>query len=147
MKKSFTISELPDIARTLLSYIIKKELEYATLVTLSGDLGAGKTSLVQALAKKTGIKETVQSPTFVILKRYSIPRRSLLGARFSNLIHIDAYRLVHESELIKLGWEELLADKKNLICIEWPERVPGLVAKTALTVSLYHKGEARQISW
>jgi tRNA threonylcarbamoyladenosine biosynthesis protein TsaE len=147
MKKDFTISDIPNIARALLLHVTKKEQKTATLVTLTGDLGAGKTSLVQVIAKKLGVTETVQSPTFVILKRYPLSKKSFLGARFSNLIHIDAYRLVHESELIKLGWNEILADQKNLIFLEWPERIPGIIPKKTHTVSLEHKGEHRRISW
>ncbi len=147
MKKTFTISELPDIAKMILAHVGKEKREGALVVTVTGDLGAGKTSLIQAIAKKLQIKETVHSPTFVILKRYLIPKTASLGVRFSNLIHIDAYRLMHEQELSKLGWHELVHDQKNLIFLEWPEKVPGLIPKDAISISLDHKGEARRISW
>jgi tRNA threonylcarbamoyladenosine biosynthesis protein TsaE len=147
MKKDFSISDISEIARTLLTHITKVKQKKATIVTLTGDLGAGKTSLVQAIAKKVGITETLQSPTFVILKRYVLPQKSMLGSRFSNLIHIDAYRLVHPEELIKLGWNEIITDPRNLIFVEWPEKVPTILPKEAFSVSLDHKGESRRISW
>ncbi len=94
----------------------------ATLLTLSGDLGSGKTAFVKALAEALGIKETITSPTFVIEQIYQLPK----SATFDRLIHIDAYRLEKASELERLGWAEIVADPRNLICLEWPENVAGL---------------------
>ena len=90
----------------------------ATVVGLYGNLGAGKTAFVKAIAKSLGIKETVTSPTFVIEKIYE-----LKGKKFSRLIHIDAYRLVSHLELEAIGFKEIKKDPKNLIMIEWPENV------------------------
>ena len=78
--------------------------ERATIVALSGDLGAGKTTFVQALAKELGVDTTVQSPTYVLMKSYSLPEGlNPWGAkrRFKRLIHIDAYRLENPSELVE----------------------------------------------
>lgn len=97
-------------------------VDKATVVFLSGDLGSGKTTATKAMAKVLGIEEDITSPTFVILKRYEIDSRVLDG-KFSNLIHIDAYRLKSYEELVKIKFEEYLADEKNLILIEWPEMV------------------------
>jgi tRNA threonylcarbamoyladenosine biosynthesis protein TsaE len=105
----------------------------ATVVFLSGDLGSGKTTTTKAIAKELGIQEDITSPTFVILKRYDIDQ-SVLGRRFLNLIHIDAYRLKSYEELQKIKFEEYLMDEKNLILIEWPEMVENekLVADVSL---------------
>lgn len=94
----------------------------ATVVFLSGDLGSGKTTTTKAIAKELGIEEDITSPTFVILKRYQIDASVLFG-KFSNLIHIDAYRLKNYTELGKIKFEEYLVNEKNLILIEWPEMV------------------------
>jgi len=88
----------------------------ATVIGLSGELGAGKTTFVQALAKVLRITEHVTSPTFVIARFYDVPAHP----RFKKLVHIDAYRIEHESELRPLGYESLLADPGNLVVIEWP---------------------------
>ncbi len=104
--------------------------ESATIVCLSGDLGSGKTTFTKAAAAALGISETVTSPTFVIEKIYE-----LTGQVFSFLIHIDAYRLERGEELVQLGWGKIIADQKNLIFIEWPERVPGIIPKDAIKIS------------
>ncbi len=103
---------------------------HATVVTLSGDLGAGKTSFTQALAAALGVSEQVTSPTFVIEKIYHI-----ISAPFTGLIHIDAYRLGSFQELVSLGWAELIATPHRLVVIEWPERVVECIPDTAIAVS------------
>lgn len=109
--------------------------EGATVVTLSGDLGAGKTAFVKGVAQALGVHEHVTSPTFVIMKMYP------LEGRFKKLVHIDAYRLKGEHHLKVLGWEELLRDPKNLICIEWPEQAPGAMPTHAIRIALRYTGE------
>ena len=94
----------------------------ATVVGLYGDLGAGKTTFVQAAARALGITVMVQSPTFLIMKSYP-----LVGSHFSRLIHIDAYRLKHSEELQRLGFAELLRDPGNLIFVEWADRVSEIL--------------------
>jgi len=113
----------------------------ARLVTLTGELGAGKTTFVQEVARTLGVEETVSSPTFVIEKRYE-----LRGQTFAHLIHIDAYRLKSEEELLKLGWHELLADSGKLIFLEWPERVPRLIPEAAVRVQIDITREGRIIT-
>lgn len=120
--------------------------ETATVVALSGDLGAGKTTFTQAVAKHLGVEETVVSPTFVIQKSYPLEGHPPTGG-FRRLIHIDAYRLKEERELSVLGWEELLTDPGNLILVEWPERVPGLLPRETHRVSLqYIDDNTREIT-
>ncbi|HEX7651764.1 MAG TPA: tRNA (adenosine(37)-N6)-threonylcarbamoyltransferase complex ATPase subunit type 1 TsaE [Candidatus Paceibacterota bacterium] len=91
----------------------------ATLVTLSGELGAGKTAFTKAAARALGIDETVTSPTFVLEKIYALPE----GGAFERLIHIDAYRLESGAELAPLGFDDLMRAPGNLILLEWPEKV------------------------
>lgn len=146
MKKVFTEKELPIIAKVVLDLLqpITSRLKphQATVVALSGELGAGKTSLTQEIARQFGIKENVNSPTYVIMKKYKIPL-STYGFRL--LIHIDAYRLESEQELEKLGWQEIIAEPENLILIEWPERVKKLIPKDAVRISLEHRDRSRSI--
>ncbi len=103
--------------------------ERATVVALGGDLGAGKTAFVQALALHFGVPETVTSPTFVIEKIYKLGRSD-----FSHLIHIDAYRIADSSELAHLGWADITADPKNIICVEWPERIASILPEKRIPV-------------
>ena len=94
----------------------------ALIVGLYGDLGSGKTTFTQDIAKIFGITEDITSPTYVIEKVYDIENTA-----FKKLIHIDAYRLESAKELISLGWEEIAADPKNIILVEWPERVADIL--------------------
>jgi len=114
---SNSVEETASIARGLLDTLKQKE-NNALIIGLSGELGAGKTTFMKAFADALGIEETIQSPTFVIMKSYKLQAKS-----FKLLFHIDAYRLDSGEDLLKLGWKEIVEDKDNIICIEWPERV------------------------
>jgi tRNA threonylcarbamoyladenosine biosynthesis protein TsaE len=94
----------------------------ALVVGLYGDLGSGKTTFTQAVARTLGIAEVVTSPTFIIEKIYK-----LHDQHFDHLIHIDAYRLESGKELENLGFDEIATDPKNLIMIEWPEKVAEIL--------------------
>lgn len=114
----------------------------ATVVALSGDLGAGKTAFVKGTAKALGVTEHVTSPTFVIMKIYP------LHGAFKRLVHIDAYRLKGEHHLKVLGWDELLADPTNLIFVEWPEEAGGAIPIDALRLSFrYSEDDGREIQY
>jgi tRNA threonylcarbamoyladenosine biosynthesis protein TsaE len=128
-----SLENIGDIARQILEKAHARERETATVITLTGELGAGKTTLTQGLARALSVKESPVSPTFVIMKRYAA-----LDGKFKQLIHIDAYRLEKSEELAKLGWQELLSDKSNLIILEWPEHVPECIPKNAIRIELSH---------
>lgn len=105
----------------------------ATIIALEGELGAGKTYFAQHFGQVLGVKEQMTSPTFVIMNMYNIDAWG-----FKKLIHIDAYRLEREEELLNLGWEALTADPANMILIEWPEKVPNLIPPEAKRISFTH---------
>jgi len=106
----------------------------SVVVALSGDLGSGKTAFAQEVGKILGVAENMNSPTFVIEKIYKIDpaKAGQVGLdKFKNLVHIDAYRLEKDSELLHLGWEEITKEPENLILIEWPENVSGIIPNDA----------------
>ena len=119
---SKSLGETEKIAREFLAENISKNENSATVVGLYGDLGSGKTAFTQAVAKCLGVKEAVTSPTFVIEKIYKLDHQN-----FDHLIHIDSYRLKSGDELLHLGWEEIAKNPKNLIFIEWPEKVAEIL--------------------
>lgn len=118
---SNSLEETQKIADDFIKYISPKS-DTAFVVGLSGDLGAGKTAFTKCIAKSLGVEETVTSPTFVIEKIYELENQ-----KFSHLIHIDAYRLESGEELLNLGWQRIISDPKNLILIEWPEKVSSVM--------------------
>jgi tRNA threonylcarbamoyladenosine biosynthesis protein TsaE len=99
------------------------------LVAISGELGAGKTTLVQAICRGYGVTEDVTSPTFALVHRYAAPR--------SAVYHLDLYRLKSPDELRNIGWDDLLGEDA-LVLIEWPERAAGHIPRNHVPVSLQH---------
>lgn len=101
----------------------------ATVIGLSGNLGGGKTTFLQGFAKGLGIKEKILSPTFVIQKRFEVP-----GFRFKDFYHIDCYRLKDEKDILELGLEEIIKDARNIVAIEWPEKIKKVLPKNTIFI-------------
>lgn len=113
----------------------------ATLITLSGELGAGKTAFAKAAAAALGVIETVNSPTFVLEKIYQLSA----GKPFRRLIHIDAYRLESGSELAPLGFDGLMQDAGNLVLLEWPEKVADALSKPSHHISIVAASDGSRV--
>lgn len=127
-KLSFSLSEIDSIAEDFLANI-KSSKRNATVIGLRGNLGSGKTTFVQSLAKHLGIKEQITSPTFIIEKVYPTTY-----ANFDNVVHIDTYRLDGVDDLKTLGFETVISDTHNLVLIEWPEKVESILPEDKLMV-------------
>lgn len=111
----------------------------AVIVALQGDLGAGKTTFTQVLARELGIHEAVQSPTYVLMKSYPIGGGLASSNHgFTKFIHIDAYRLEKPEEFAALKPETFLNDPENLVVIEWPERVVGVLPTPDILLNFKH---------
>lgn len=154
----FLSGSLEETAKIAVNFAESKftKFEGATVVGLYGDLGAGKTTFMKYLAEYFGIKETIQSPTFVIMKKYRLLGSSretlekenlrLAPSDYKLLIHIDAYRIEKEDEMINLGWSEIISNPCNLICVEWPERIAGIMPPH-IVITFQHVSETeRKIS-
>ena len=142
--EKFTLGDISNIAKDILKKAKGAKSDSATLIALSGDLGSGKTTLSQEIARQLGVKENVISPTFVILKNYQLPAQAGLPSanyKWKKLVHIDAYRLEKDEELQKLGWQEILTDPNNIVIIEWPENVSGCIPEGICKVKLSHIDE------
>ncbi|MBR0439198.1 MAG: tRNA (adenosine(37)-N6)-threonylcarbamoyltransferase complex ATPase subunit type 1 TsaE [Bacilli bacterium] len=105
-----------------------------TVICLTGDLGAGKTTFVRGLAEGLNIKEIVQSPTFNIMKIY------LKGDR--PLIHIDAYRLADINT--DIGLDEYIGYETGITVIEWPMFIENLIPNNSLNVEIINLGDDRR---
>lgn len=99
------------------------------VVTISGELGAGKTTLVKAICRGYGVTEQVTSPTFTLVHQY--------GAERSTVYHVDLYRVSDPRDLTNLGWDEMLADDA-LVLIEWPEHAGDRLPRIHVPISLQH---------
>ena len=116
---------------------------HAFCLALTGELGSGKTLFVQGLARGLGISSRIQSPTFVFMKRYGLKRSS-----FDNMWHIDLYRLEKDSELGAIGFSEVVTDRKNIVVVEWAERIRRHLPKDTLWIIFTHeKPESRLITF
>jgi len=113
-----SISELKTFAKEVVDAFPLKE-DGATIVTLDGDLGSGKTTFSQCVAAILGVSEQVQSPTFVIMKSYEVKN----DPRFNNFFHIDAYRFDHPEEAHQIRWNDIVGTPKALVLVEWPEKL------------------------
>jgi tRNA threonylcarbamoyladenosine biosynthesis protein TsaE len=119
---SFIINNLEDW--DTLAQRLVLEVRPGTILTLSGPLGAGKTTFVQALAKELGVKVAPVSPTFSLVRTYKTKHPML-----KKLVHVDAYRLDRTEDVMTLGLEELLEEEGVILCLEWPEQVEAWLKK------------------
>ncbi len=121
-----------DIARQILK---SKPSRKAIVIGLVGDLGSGKTMFAKGFAKSLGIKNTITSPTFVLMRIYA-----LRVARYAHLIHIDAYRIEKTKEISDLGFKNLISHPKNIILIEWADRIKKILPKDSVVINFEHMG-------
>ncbi len=124
--------ETKEIARLLAeeifgSLILKNR---AWVIGLQGELGSGKTRFIQGFAKGLGIKRRLTSPTFVLLKKYKIPKKRATSC----LYHIDCYRLNKPKELLDLDFKEIISDPQSIIVIEWAEKVKKILPKDIIWI-------------
>lgn len=135
------IDDLPAVVGEML-LSLEVHSDRASVLALSGDLGAGKTTFVQHLARSLGIATTVTSPTFTIMQRYECEHDI-----FKTLLHMDAYRIDDDSELGPLRFTELLQSPQTLFCIEWAEKIKDTLPKdtTFLNIEI-GEGEERKIA-
>ena len=131
-----SLVETEALASSVLATVAEREREEAVVLALYGDLGSGKTTFTQYIASELGVRDYVTSPTFVIQKRYQTK-----NPIFKKLIHIDCYRLNSPAEILALDWAELLADKDNLLVVEWAERIEAILPTDVVKIKFETAGE------
>jgi len=124
------LEDTKQFAKDLILEVSKIALNRSTVLDLKGDLGAGKTTLVQMIGVELGVTETIQSPTFVLMKSYKTS-----NPKFKTLVHIDAYRIENIEEVKILRLEEVFNDSTNLVCIEWAEKIEEIIPDSAIEVN------------
>lgn len=125
---SAAVIALPDLDATVtLAAAIVRQMRPGLVITLQGDLGAGKTTFARALLQKLGVDGEIPSPTFTLVQIYEIG---------FPIYHFDLYRLKSPAELEEIGWYDALAT--GAVMVEWPERLDGELPpdRLALTFTL-----------
>jgi tRNA threonylcarbamoyladenosine biosynthesis protein TsaE len=152
MKKYLTknAKQTQKLGADLAKILFKKSVGKSIVIGLEGDLGSGKTTFLQGFARGLGIKEKILSPTFVIMKRFAIKTNTLAYAKASagrqhltpntqhptpnTLYHIDCYRLEKPKELLELGLKEIIRNPKNIIAIEWADKVKKILPENTIFI-------------
>lgn len=111
------------------------------IIALYGDLGSGKTTFVQGLAKGLGIEKRIASPTFMIIRSYVINNKKIKAKYF---YHMDLYRIEGSDLNLALEIKEILNDKNNIVAIEWPEKIEKLLPKNTLKIYFLYLDENKR---
>lgn len=115
------------------------ELQLPTVCYLQGQLGAGKTTLTQGIAKGLGYNDAVTSPTYNLVHEYSTSE--------AQIFHLDLYRLEDPQELEMLGLLDIISDYANyLVLIEWPEKGEGYLPKPDIEINIEPTEQGRKIT-
>jgi len=117
---------------------IGRALKPGDILVLTGQLGAGKTTLIQGIAKGLEIKDYVTSPTFTLINEYK---------GIYPFFHLDLYRLDDPSQIEDLGIEEYFNNKDGIMVIEWAEKLGGLMPKNAFEIKIENTGESERKIW
>lgn len=132
--KVFTTESFEETRR--LGENFAKNLKGGEIIALYGELGSGKTTFVQGLARGLGIKRRIISPTFIIVRSYK--------AKPSFFYHVDLYRIESAKDIESLGLAETIDDKTSVVAIEWAEKMKGLLPKKRWDVEFEDLKDSRR---
>lgn len=133
--KTNNAKETQNIAKGLAEEVLKNNKKSlstdkgAFVIALKGDLGGGKTTFIQGFAKGIGVKEKITSPTFNIYKNYKLKTNN-----YKLFYHFDCYRIENPKEILDLEFKKIIFDSKNIVVIEWPEKIKAVLPKNALWI-------------
>ncbi len=134
-----SLSEMQELANQVLARLSDRKSNSAkngaSVLVLTGDLGAGKTTFMQYLAGSLKVQEKVQSPTFIIMRRYQTDHPIFL-----ELVHMDAYRIETQDELRPIRLTDILNESKTLFCVEWGEKIIDSLPEQTPQLIIKHRG-------
>ncbi len=123
MEIIFKLDDIEEVAKKFISFVANYKV-----ITFSGELGAGKTTFINAAGKALGIKENVTSPTYALIQQYTTGSNKIL-------YHIDLYRIKSIEEAIDAGIEDCLLSGE-LCMVEWPEKAISIFQPVTVSVTL-----------
>lgn len=135
MEKQFTADSITDLKRV--SEHLKEAIKQEKIVLFSGEMGAGKTTLVKALCKHLGVEDEVSSPTFSLVNEYE--------SKVGSVYHFDLYRIQSEEELYDIGYEDYFFSG-YLCLVEWPEMASGIIPENHISVKIRVENDQRIIT-
>ena len=115
---------------------IKRHADACVLITLAGDLGAGKTTFVSGILRAFGITGAVRSPTYTLIEPYDLERQSIY--------HLDLYRLANAAEVEGLALRDLM-QPGNVLIVEWPERAAGQLPRADVAIQFRYLDAGREL--
>ena len=116
-----------------------KTLQGGDFLAFYGDLGSGKTTFIQGLAKGLGIEKRIISPTFIIMRHYKLAK--------GNFYHIDLYRTESKHDLLGIGLDQIIQDPNNIVALEWAEKIGDLMPEKRIEIRLkYLSDNKREIT-
>jgi tRNA threonylcarbamoyladenosine biosynthesis protein TsaE len=125
---------------------LAKELKGGDFLAFFGDLGSGKTTFIQGLAKGLGIERRIISPTFIIVRTYALGFK-LQDSRFKTFYHIDLYRIETKNDLLGIGLDQIIGDKDNIVALEWAEKLGKMLPKQRIEIHMeYLEEDKRKIT-
>lgn len=101
------------------------------ILTLYGDLGAGKTVFARGFARGLGITEPISSPTYTIIQEYPLPD-------YGWFYHLDLYRINNSESALMFGVDEFLSDPESVVLMEWPERIQDILPANTIKINIRH---------
>lgn len=129
------------LGKILAKEILKTHFQKkAFLIGLEGDLGGGKTTFLQGFARGLGIKQRILSPTFVLMKKFKIKPSKF----FQHFYHIDCYRIEKPKEILDLGFKKIISNPKNIIAIEWADRIQKILPKNTIILKFKFINKSRR---
>lgn len=140
---SSSSEETKKLGKKLAKKILKEPLgKTAKILALTGELGSGKTTFIQGFFRGLELKRA-PSPTFIIMRRSSLKNK-----KYKDVFHVDAYRLRKPEELKILEFGEVLKNPKNIVVIEWAEKIKKILLKNTVWLRFRHgkKENEREIS-
>lgn len=123
---------------------VAKRLKPGSVVAFTGELGAGKTTMIQAIARSLGIRGPIPSPTYILARSYRIPGGNVSVLSGKTLYHIDLYRLESAADLRAIDLAEIMENHDNITLIEWAQKAKDVLPSNRIDINMVYMGEKKR---